>query len=514
MKQPLVYLLLLLMALPVQGQLTPQTKKETEKFFPEIDLEINTPAFQKKKGFTKYGEMMGFLDKLVKDHPQEMELQFIGASQKGKKIPMVLLSREGGEESKVKVWMQGGIHGNEPASTEGLLYLMEQLVKNEKYAKLLDRLEIAIVPMANIDGYEKQDRYAQNGLDLNRDQTKFTAPESIDLKQAFSDFGAEVAMDFHEYRPYRRDFARMSTYGITSRFDAMFLYSGNLNVPPNLRTFTKEVFVKDAEKALDAHQLAHHDYVSTTRHLGDIHFRQGSSSARSSATSYALTNAVSCLFEVRGVGIGRTSFKRRVFTTYLLGSSFLMTAYDKRDQVKKEIERANSSEGEAVVISERKMSQETIKAIDIDKTEEITLEVTVQDAWHAVPVLTRPRPSAYLILATEAKAIKNLKVLGLEMEVLAKAQKMTVETYQVSSYLKSPMKYEGVRRQEVTTFITQEERAFPAGTYLLKLDQPKANLAIEVLEPEGANSFVSFSVIQTANGDELPVYRLPKSLKQ
>ena len=42
--------------------------------------------------------------------------------------------------------------------------------------------------MANIDGYESHDRYAANGLDLNRDQTKLMAKESVSLKQAFSDF--------------------------------------------------------------------------------------------------------------------------------------------------------------------------------------------------------------------------------------------------------------------------------------------------------------------------------------
>ena len=35
--------------------------------------------------------------------------------------------------------------------------------------------------MANIDGSIKQNRYASNGLDLNRDQTKLMAIESVSL---------------------------------------------------------------------------------------------------------------------------------------------------------------------------------------------------------------------------------------------------------------------------------------------------------------------------------------------
>ena len=31
-------------------------------------------------------------------------------------------------------------------------------------------------------------------------------PESNYLKKAFSNFGAEVAIDFHEYRPFRKEY--------------------------------------------------------------------------------------------------------------------------------------------------------------------------------------------------------------------------------------------------------------------------------------------------------------------
>lgn len=504
---------LLLFSCSLQAQLNPQSKKVTKTFFPDIEFDIQTPAFQKKKDFTNYEEMMAFLQPLVDAHAEEVSLSFIGESQQGKKIPMLHIKRPGLEAQNLKVWIQAGMHGNEPASTEGVLHLFEKLLTDTAYSYLLDRLEIAIVPMVNIDGYEKQDRYAANGLDLNRDQTKLMVQESIYLKKAFSAFGAEVAMDFHEYRPYRKDFAQLSTYGITSIFDAMFLYSGNLNVPANLRHFTKEVFVKNATEAMDTYELRHHDYVSTRRFMGDILFNQGSINARSSATSFALTNAVSCLFEVRGVGIGRTSFKRRVFTTFLLATSFLETAYGHVEEVKKEIGLAKVSRAEAVVTSKRKQSQQALQTIDLDKTEEITLEVKVRDAWESSPVLKRARPSAYLILPSEAAVIEKLQILGLQLNVLAETDTFYVESYTVTDYERAPEKYEGVFQQNVTTRTTWVEKSFPPGTYILNLNQDKANLAIEVLEPEAPNSFVSFAVIETSQGAELPVYRYMKSKK-
>ena len=52
------------------------------------------------------------------------------------------------------------------------------LMVNDDFKYLLEKIELAILPMANIDGFLKNDRYAANGLDLNRDHTKLMAPET------------------------------------------------------------------------------------------------------------------------------------------------------------------------------------------------------------------------------------------------------------------------------------------------------------------------------------------------
>ena len=76
------------------AQLNPQSKKITKKFFPDPNIEINTPAFDKKKGFTKYDEMMVFLKEKIANHKDEVTLDFVGESQKGKKIPILFFNRK------------------------------------------------------------------------------------------------------------------------------------------------------------------------------------------------------------------------------------------------------------------------------------------------------------------------------------------------------------------------------------------------------------------------------------
>jgi hypothetical protein len=501
-------ILFLLLPLVSCAQLNPQSKKVTEKFFPDHTIQIDTPAFAKKKGFTTHSEMMAFLSGLVSAHPNMAKMSVIGQSQEGKDIPMVVLTNPESKEKKVKVFMQGGLHGDEPASTEAMLFLLDQLLNNDSCTSLLNTIELGMIPMANIDGFEKQNRYAANGLDLNRDQTKLMAPETMVLKKAFNAFGAEVAVDFHEYRPYRAHYARMSTFGVTSIYDVMFLYSGNLNVPQILRDYTQDVFISDAEKTMDRNGFRHHDYFSTEDHSGHTHFHQGSSNARSSATSFALRNTISALIEVRGVGLNRTSLTRRVHCGYLVAMSFLRTTAANVDGIKEVLQQSNLNTGDAVVTSKSEELDAKIQFIDLDNNEEITLDVILHDALKTTAILSRTRPLGYVLLPGHPDLSEKLLALGFTLTSLDDPHFLDVEKYLVTEASQDSEKYEGAFRQQVTTSIELSRKEFPEGTQLLLLEQPKSNLAIELFEPEAKNSFVSFGLLKVEIGDELPIYRL------
>lgn len=504
------HIILLFISFSVFGQLNPQTKTVTKKFFPDIEEVKNvTPALKKKKGFTTDKELYAFLNNLVENHPNKVKISFIGESQKGKKIPLVRITNPNQKE-KIKVFFQGGLHGNEMASTEGVLYVMHQLLNDENYTYLLDDVDLAIIPMANIDGYLKEDRYAANGLDLNRDQTKLMAKESIVLKQAFFKFSPEVALDFHEYTAYRRDFAKLGNFGVANIFDVMFLNSGNLNVPKILREFSENVFVKNASDVLNENHLRNHPYISTTKHRGDIHFNQGSISARSSASNYALTNAVSALIEIRGVNLGRTSFKRRIQSVFLVATSYLKTAVENKKVLKETIKKAIDVDKEIVVTSERKIYRDKVQLLDLDTEEIIELEVTKRDAWLASPNLIRPKPKGYLIDANQNEIIEKLKTLGAEVSILEKKTEFNVEVYKIIEYKRNSKKYEQMNLQEIKSETQLQQKVFPKGAFMVSLPQKNANLIVEVLEPEAPNSFVTFGLIKTKKDAILPIYRILK----
>ena len=170
--------------------LSPQSGAITRKFFqePDVDLAIDTPAFRRQSGFTKHKDLLAFLSDEIA--PNGARVEVIGQSQRRRDIPIVYFSSTATVGTPLKVWLQGGLHGNEPAGTEGLLLLMKKLATDPAHRALLKHMEIAIVPMANVDGYQVQARPASNALDLNRDHVKLLAPESRLLKRAYTAFRA------------------------------------------------------------------------------------------------------------------------------------------------------------------------------------------------------------------------------------------------------------------------------------------------------------------------------------
>ena len=93
------HILFLFISASVFGQLNPQSKNITKTFFPDfVEVKNVTPALQKKKGFTNDKELYAFLKDLAKNHPEKVEISFIGESQKGRKIPFVKITNPNQKE--------------------------------------------------------------------------------------------------------------------------------------------------------------------------------------------------------------------------------------------------------------------------------------------------------------------------------------------------------------------------------------------------------------------------------
>lgn len=507
MKRILIILCLLLSGLPFYAQ---QTGKVTAKFFPNPQVDIDTPAFAKKHGFTTYRELMTFLHDLATAYPELINLQIVGRTQRGRDIPMIKVSNGGND--KLRVLYTGCVHGNEPAGTEGLLYFMKQLTRDPQLAALLDKMDFYIIPSVNIDGSEQGERVTANGIDLNRDQTLLSTPEARTLQRVALTVKPHLFIDFHEYKPLRASYEEV-TNGllVTNPNDFMFLWSSNPNVSPALRSAVDELYVPEASRMADAEGLVHHTYFTTKSNRGDIIFNLGGSSPRSSTNIMALRGAISMLMEVRGVGLGRTSYKRRVYTTYKLAESFAHTTFEHADRIRRAVDEADHYNGDiAVTFRSKAASDYPLTFIDMLACKKVTVPVEARIAPESEVVLTRERPVDYYLDADQSRAVEILQNFGVELERLESPQTIDLECYTVTTALESHDLVAGILPLNVKTSAETRAITLPAGSYRISMSQPLATLVTVLLEPESANGFVNYRVIDAKVNNTLGIYRKMK----
>lgn len=124
------------------------------------------------------------------------KLREIGKSVKGDSLyafPMGLGKR------KVLMWSQ--MHGNESTTTKAVWDLVNFLKSGDPVAStIMSECSLMIVPMLNPDGAMAYTRENFNGVDLNRDSTALSQPESRAIRQLFEEFKPDHCFNLHDQR--------------------------------------------------------------------------------------------------------------------------------------------------------------------------------------------------------------------------------------------------------------------------------------------------------------------------
>ena len=224
-----------------------------------------------------------------------------------------------------------------------------------------------------------------------------------------------------------------------------------------------------------------------------------------------LTQCVTFLTETRGIGIANQSYKRRTLAGLQMVLGVLETARDRKEEVYSVIEGAieefvGSSE-EIVITDYTEYSNRTFSMVDRQSGEVVQLPVQFASTTPATANLTRARPEGYVIPRAWSDLAERLRVSGLEVETLAEGFKGEVEVYNITTSVLGRSYYEGHVLNTVTTEASSREIVLPPGIYYVSTRQKNAALAFIALEPEIAESFVSFSIIPVGEGAEYPIFR-------
>lgn len=189
-------------------------------------VELLSPAFKNKddlpdgwfngtSGPTDQLTMEHFLQTLSKRNSWMTYHNPTWRSEEGRSLPYVYLSSSSTEQpaslksygnattadtSKVRVWLQGGVHGNEPAGDQALLALLAKMDSNQTWAaSILENVDILVLPRYNPDGVAYFQRYLATSFDPNRDHTKLARQQTRDIKSLVMSYAPHVGVDLHEY---------------------------------------------------------------------------------------------------------------------------------------------------------------------------------------------------------------------------------------------------------------------------------------------------------------------------
>lgn len=487
-----------------------------KKLYPEPDETFDTPAFQKKEEtFTTQEELQTFLRDIVHKSPYATQKQ-IGTSIEGRSIQALYFTKDRSItplSKKPTIWLQAQIHGNEPASGESALVIAKRLAGKEG-DRILNHVNIIIVPRINPDGSYAFDRRLANGLDGNRDHMTLESPELTALHQEFNRYAPEVVIDAHEYDVGQKQFEDIGSSGALKYHDLLILSGKNLNIPESIRLTSNELYVNGVRETLTNKGFSNDSYYTNTRGKdGKIDIYEGGTDARIGRNALALSPALSFLVESRGIGIGREDFSRRVAAQVATHEKIIETTVKHAKQVKQQMvtERLklvkkglHPKDDDQVVIQDAFKSpvDDKLEMVDIEKGQTTNVPVRFHSASDAVPVLTRERPTAYLILPGHEGVEKKLRTLGLKSVTLPAGMKVPVQAYQVT-------KREEKSKTDIQleTKLVNKKRQLPKGTKVYVTAQPQTNLLSLALEPESKDSYMSSGFIASKTGDELPVYR-------
>ncbi|KAH8753067.1 hypothetical protein F5883DRAFT_691029 [Diaporthe sp. PMI_573] len=411
-------------------------------------------------------------------------------------------------DGKLKVWLQGGVHGNEPAGDEALLALLGKMDADQEWAaSILATQDIVVLPRYNPDGISYFQRTLATNYDPNRDHIKLARQQTRQIKEFFSKFAPHIAVDMHEYGAAGRYATNYSNAA-----DGMFSAAKNLNIHPSIRNISEQLFAVNVGSDLEAAGLRGEPYVTASSSSNPIRLAEAGSDAKIGRNAMGLTQTVTFLFETRGIAIASQEFKRRTYAGLTMVSSVLQTAADNFDQVYATLENGIQdfidSEEDIVVTDYTTLEDRTWTMVDRNTGDVVQLPVQFENNTPATANLTRSRPRAYLIPPAWADLAERLTVSGLDVEKLTDAYAGPVQAYNITSASLSRSYYEGVVLSSVTAEPVEKTVSLPPGSFLVRTDQRNAGIAFNALEPENIDSYASFNIVPMETGDEYPIFRI------
>jgi len=487
-----------------------------------------TPAEQSAFHTTPpYSETRAYLERLAAAAPRTIHLTRFGVSPEGRDLMLVVAAKDGEftpeaarASGKEIVLVQSGIHAGEIEGKDAALMLLRDLSVGGKHAKLLDHAILVWLPIFNVDGHENAgpyNRINQNGpaemgfrataqnLNLNRDYTKADAPEMRAWLAMFNAWLPDLFMDIH------------TTDGADYQYDLTWYFEEWGPLHPAVKAWQDAAFKQSIFPAYDrmGHMQAPYldlvDHRDITKGVGNF-----GSGPRFSTGYVALRNRAALLVETHML----KSYETRVRATYDLVVATLTYINAHAGALRKATTQADAdtiahaNDGVDLPVAFKTTDKPITLALKgyafTQQHSDVSGDIWVTYDPHTPKTYEIPfyrdliatdsvcLPAAYVVPAAWPEIADKLAQHGVRFERIAHGISVRAERYQLSKPAWDEKPFEGRHLlRDVSVAAESATVELPAGSVVVPMDQPAANVIANLLEPRAPDSLLRWGFFDT-----------------
>ena len=502
---------------------------------PDHRLMLTTRA--ERTGFqqsTGYGEIMRQLEYAAATSDL-VHLTTFGSTVDGRPLPLAIVGdlpdarpATVAGAPRLRVWLQGTIHGGEVCGKEALLMLLRDLVVGD-HPEWASSLVLLVAPIYNADGNERigpetrpyqlgpyegvGERANTQGLDLNRDHMKLESPEGRALAQAYQNYDPHVVVDLH------------TTNGTEHAYHLTYAPPLHPNTHPAIDALLRDEWLPTVTAQIKARDDEDIYYYGNTSRDTDIEPRWTTFDHRPRFNNnyVGLRNRVGILSEAYAYA----SFEERVRSTLHFVEETLDFAHDRAGTIASLVDQIDAESIVGTRLATRAVAQRSEQPVQIllGATEEVqnpftrvpmkrrldvTEPTTMYEYGRFSPTDTETAPAAYYVPADLAAVIDLLAAHGVEGDTTDVSTVIAAEQFTVTTSSLDEREFEGHQQRSVDGTWEPVDREVPAGTLVVPIDQPLGRLLFALLEPRSDDGIVNWNVLdgQAGVGSVYPILRV------
>ncbi len=546
---------------------SPSSQTQTRAASPLASLKTRA----EKSGYretSRYQDVVEFMEAVEQAAPKLVHLTTFGYTNEGRALPLAVVGAPDAspdavrKTGKLRVYIQGNIHGGEVEGKESAQMLLRDLAQG-KHAEWLQSMVLLIGPIFNADGNERialTNRGRQHGpvggmgqrpnaqdLDLNRDHMKLDSPEARSVAKLMNDYDPHVSMDLHttngSYHAYhltyapplnpstdpaiidmlRKSWLPAFTKTIKSKYGWDYYYYGNVGGGGRGEGRGGRGGAGGGRGGgqQDQPPAAAQPAAAGLRTWGTFDHRP-----RFNNNYIGLRNRIALLSEAYSY----LTFEERIVATNRFIEENLNYAHANQAAIKKltdesdkrsivgttlgvraEMERSSPDPIEILmgeVAEERNpySGQMMFRRVDVKKPEQMiemgTFRATVSERV----------PSAYYVPPNLRTVIDRIQAHGIATSTLASAQTMPIEEFHIEGIEPAARPFQNRTERTLRGAWTPVERELPAGTLRVDMTQPLARLAFYLIEPRSDDGLADWNLVDglEAGAKAYPIVRSAK----